>query len=256
MDVRTDLLLQAAFALVTALLYAWIASLVQHRSLSAEARAANTMFATWWGGLGILYGLSALYNAAAAFDLVTLPIAIAYIDILLVLLCVALFGLLGYLLYLYTGSRSWYLPLGIAYAALAIGLFYMISWMEPIGFKSGGIGLQLEYARELPERVSRVVGFLISIPIVGAALLYGSLFFRVKAPEPRYRIALVASAFLFWFGWSAISTSLSLARRFPDSVALYVWNSAIAILVPLVIVMAFRPPRWVRQRLEAAAGDA
>lgn len=252
----TDLLLQAAFALVTALLYAWIARLVQHRSLSAEARAANAMFATWWGSLGILYGLAALYNAAAALDLVTLPIAIAYIDILLVLVCVALFGLLGYLLYLYTGSRKGFFPLGIAYAALAIGLFYLIAWMQPTGFKTGGIGLQLDYARQPPDIVSLAVGFLISIPILGAALLYGSLYFRVKTPEPRYRIALVASAFLFWFGWSAISTALALPRRFPDSVALYVWNSAIAILVPLVIVMAFRPPKWVRARLAAAAGDA
>lgn len=253
---RPELILQGAFALAGAVLYAWVARLVQHRSLSEDARAANTLFATWWASFALIYALSGSYQIAGGLGYLDLALGIVFIDVVLVLICVALWGLLGYLVYLYTGSRRWFIPLGAGYTLFGVGLLYLVAWMDPIGFKDGGIGVQLEYANQLAPAGSLALGLILAGPIALAAILYGTLYFRVKSPEPRYRIALIATAFLFWFGWSIVSTLLGLARKFPDSVALYVWNQAIAMIVPLIIVMAFRPPAWVRKRLARRAPDA
>ena len=253
---RPELLVQGGFALAAAVLYAWVARLVQHRSLSDEARTANTLFATWWGSFALLYALAGAYDLAAGLGYLDLAVSIVYIDVVLVLLCVGLWGLLGYLVYLYTGSRRWFVPLGAGYALFAVGLLYLIAWMEPIGFKEGGLGVQLAYARQLPPSASLALGLLLAVPVVAAAIAYGTLYFRVKSPEPRYRIAMVAGAFLFWFGWSIVSTVLQLNRRYPDSVPLYVWSQTLAMLVPLVVVMAFRPPKWVRARLQDRSSEA
>ena len=245
--------MQGAFALAGAVLYAWVARLVQHRSLSEEARAANTLFATWWASFALIYALSGAYQVAAALGYLDLALGIVFIDVMVVLVCAGLWGLLGYLVYLYTGSRRWFLPLGAGYALMAVSLLYLVAWMDPVGFQEGGLRVQLAYANQLPSAASRALGLLIAGPIALAAILYGTLYFRVRSPEPRYRIALVAAAFLAWFGWSIVSTLLGLARRYPDSVALYAWNQAVAMLVPLVVVMAFRPPKWVRARLAQRA---
>lgn len=248
--------MQGAFALAGAALYAWVARLVHHRNLSEEARAANTLFVTWWASFSLIYGLSGAYEIAAGLGYLDLALSVVFIDVVLVLICIALWGLLGYLVYLYTGARRWFIPLGAGYALFGVALLYMIAWMDPIGFRDGGFGVQLAYARQPAPAVSLAVGLLLAGPIVLAAILYGTLYFRVRSPEPRYRIALVASAFLVWFGWSIVSTVLRLNQKYPDSVALYAWNQAIAMLVPLVIVMAFRPPRWVRERFARRAADA
>lgn len=248
--------MQGAFALAGAALYAWVARLVHHRNLSEETRAANLLFVTWWASFSLMYGLSGAYQVAAGLGYLDLALSIVFIDVVLVLVCIALWGLLGYLVYLYTGARRWFVPLGAGYALFAVALLYMVAWMDPVGFKDGGFGVQLRYANQPAPAVGLTVGLLLAGPIVLATVMYGTLYFRVRSPEPRYRIALVASAFLVWFGWSTVSTVLRLSQRFPDSFALYAWNQAIAMLVPLVVVMAFRPPAWVRARLARRAADA
>ncbi|HWH09281.1 MAG TPA: hypothetical protein VNX21_08780, partial [Candidatus Thermoplasmatota archaeon] len=217
---RPELLVQGALALAGAALYAWVARLVQHRSLSDEARAANALFATWWASFALIYAFAGAYRVAGGLGYLDLALGVVFMNVVLVLLCVGLWGLLGYLVYLYTGSRRWFMPMGVAYALLAVALLYLVAWMGPVGYKAGGLGAQLQYARDLPPTVSLAVGLLLAVPIALAAILYGTLYVRVRSPEPRYRIALVAGAFLAWFGWSIVSTLLRLAQRHPDSVAL------------------------------------
>lgn len=246
---RADLIAQAAFTLATGVLYLWVARFVVRRELSPEARPANRLFATWWLSLGLLYALSAAHTAAAGFGFTSLAITIVWLDVLLLIICAALWGLLGYLLYLYTGSRRLFVPLAFAYGAFAAALIALFAWRDPIGYKEGGIGVQIEYARQLSNGPQLILGLAVSLPILVAAVAYGSLYFRVKAKAPRYRIGMVAGAFLFQFGWSVLSTLLDLNDKYPDSFGLYVWRQAVAIIVPIVIVIAYRPPAWIRARI-------
>ena len=124
---------------------------------------------------------------------------------------------------------------------------YLIAWMGPNGFDADGT-MTFERQR-LSGAPAIALGLLFSLPVVAAALAYGSLFFRVDAPHARYRIALVAGAFLLQFGWSTLSSVLELSRRYPDSLALSLLGNALGIVAATAILLAFRPPGPIRRRL-------
>lgn len=251
MPVDVGLVIRSVVGLATGALYFAVGRLVLRRALPEAERLANRLFATWWFALGLLYVTASPYNFAGAFGLRDLAFSIAYLDALLVLICVALWGLMGFLLYVYTGTNRWLVPLAGFYAALAFGFLWLIAWMDPSGFKNE-TGTDLAFTKQLGESGSIVLGLLFSVPIFAGAVAYASLAFRVRDPSPRYRIGMVAGAFMVQFGWSIVSASLGLARKYPDAVWLLVIQQAIAIAVPICVILAYRPPAWIRRRLEAA----
>lgn len=244
----TTILLQAAVQLVSAGLYLWVARLVLKRDPQGQARRANTLFAVWWVALGVVYVMIPAYTIPArVFGHHDLALVVTLLDVLLVLIAVAFWGLLYYLVYLYTGNPRWFWPITAFYGALGIALLYAVAWLEPNGFDANG---NVTYAREqLGSSASLTIGLMFSVPILLAALAYGSLFFKVREPLARYRIALVSGAFLIQFGWSATSTTLRLNQRYPGSVTLSLIGNGLAVLAALAIVLAFRPPEAVRLRL-------
>jgi hypothetical protein len=239
-------LIQAAFQVCAAALYAWVASLVYQRELSGEGRRANALFATWWLALGLVLLLAPLYSVPPVLGYRDLALAVTLLNALLLLIVVAIWGLVYYLVYLYTGNARWFWPLTVAYGTLAVGLLYLIAWADPTGFEADGT-LHLEHELVGPPAVA--FGLLFSLPIVVAALAYGSLFFRVADRGPRYRIAMVAGAFLFQFGWSTVSNVTGISRTYRGALWLQLLSDVITVLVAVVVVMAFRPPRAIRQRL-------
>lgn len=250
MAVDPGRLLQMAVQLLTAALYLWVGRIVLDRQLRGDARSANRLFAVWWISLGALYvtlpGYTLLYRFLGSQDL---ALAVTYINAILLLIVLAAWGLINYLLYLYTGKTTWWVASSVFYGALALAFLYLIAWLDPIGFSATG---SIVYARESPLGPSIAIGLAFSVPILLAALAYGSLLFRVQDPLPRYRIALVAGGFLLQFGWSATSSALQLSRKYPDSIGLALFGNAIAILAAVAILLAFRPPPAVRRRLDAA----
>jgi hypothetical protein len=172
-----------------------------------------------------------------------LALVVALLNALLVTIVVAVWGLVYYLAYLYTGSSRSFWPITAFYAFLAVLFLYVVAWVQPNGFDADG---GLTYARkQLTGAPAIAIGLLFSLPVVIAAVAYGSLYFRVKEAAARYRIGLVAGAFFLQFGWTAASSALQLNRKYPNSVAISLVGSTFAILSAL----AFRPPRKVRARL-------
>lgn len=255
MAADVGLVVRSLVGLATGALYFIVGRLILRREVAASERAANRLFATWWIALAILYGAVASSNLASAFGVRDLIVAVALLEALLVLICVALWGLMGFLLYVYTGTNRWLTALAVFYGLLAVGFLWLIEWMSPTGFKEP-TGTDLAFENQLGDSGSIVVGLLFSVPIFAGALAYASLAFRVRGPAPRYRIGMVAGAFLVQFGWSIVSATLGLARKYPDSVALLVVQQAIAIAVPIFVILAYRPPAWIRHRLEAASAGA
>lgn len=243
-------LVQAAIQLVSAGLYLWVARLVLDRELDGPSRQANSLFGTWWVALGVVYLLiPALNLPPRAFGYQNLALATALTYAVLALIAVAVWGLVYYLVYLYTGNPKWFWPITAFYVALAFALLYLVAWLDPNGFDAAG---RLTYAnKQLGPAPSIALGLAFSGPVVLSALGYGSLFFQAREPAARYRIALVSGAFLVQFGWSLTSSMLQLSRRFPDSVALPLIGSGLALLAAAAIVLAFRPPRRVLARLSA-----
>jgi len=245
-----ELIVRALAALGTGALYVYVGRLVLARSLPAEARRANVAFATWWWSFGIVEFLLAAYLLPAALGLRDLALAVTLINILLVLYAVAVGGLFYYLVFLYTGSSRAFWPVVLAYGAFALGLLYLVAWMQPMGFDDSTGLASLTFTRELQGAPTIVLGLAFSLPVVLAALGYGSLYWRTREPTPRFRIAVVALSFMGWFGWSATSSALQLSARFPSSRILLFVNSGIALAAALLVVAAYRPPRWIVRRLE------
>lgn len=250
MTPEAQLILRGAVAVGAALFYGYVARFVAMRHTSPEARLANRAFAAWWGTIGAIELLAALYTVAAALGARNLALATATTTLILILVALAIGALLYYLVYLYTGNARWFRPIAISYAILAAGLVYLVAWMDPTGFNEAQGPAALQYARE-PAGVPMIaLGLAFSVPVILAAIAYGSLYFRTDQPEAKFRIAVIATSFGLWFGWSASSTILDLASKYPNSMTLFAVNSAFTLLAPAAILCAYRPPRWVRVRLE------
>lgn len=253
MEPATLTLVQSAVQVLTAALYLWVAKIVLERPVEHGARLANALFGVWWVSLAVVFVLIPLSSVPArVLGYRNLALSVTLLNAMLILIVAAVWGLVYYLAYLYTGSHRIFWPITAFYIALAVVLIVLIAWMRPIGFSETGT---LAYENDALQGTPAVIlGLFFSGPVVLAALAYGSLLFRVKEAALRYRIGMVAGAFLVQFGWSLASSALELGRRFPESTALTFVSSAIGLLAGVAILLAFRPPRPIRDRLGALSG--
>lgn len=241
--------LQAGIQLGSAVLYLWVARIVLSRPVEGDARTANVLFATWWSALASAFILAPLLTVPPRlFGYEDLAFATALLNGLLMLIVVAVWGLVYYLVYLYSGNPRWFWPVAAFYAVVGFTLLYWVALLDPSGFDDAGT---LTYSRGQLSGAP-AIGLLFSVPVVVAALAYGSLFFRVRQGIAKYRIGMVAGGFLLQFGWSVVSTSLGLSRRYPDSVTLSLVSSSLGILAATAVLLAFRPPAAVRARFGMA----
>jgi hypothetical protein len=255
---------QAGVALVTGIVYAYVARLILARHPSDAARVANYAFATWWVALGAVEFLVTAYQLPASLGYRDLAAVTTVLYVLLILLAAAIWGLVYYLVYLYTGSSRAFWPITVFYAALAVVLVFLVSWLDPIGFKPDGTLVTQNHfdAEHGYGTWALVLGLALSLPVVAAAIAYGSLYFRATARTQRFRIGVVAGSFLLWFGWSSVSSILGLTAQATKLASdgdpslqhtLSLVNAAIGLVVPLFIVLAYQPPLWLRARLGVEA---
>lgn len=250
------LIVNAAISLLSAAIYGYVGRIVWSRPVPDEdARFACHMFAVWWISFAALLGVSSAITLLAAFQGPSLALMITYLYVAILVIVVALWALLYYLVYVYTGNRRWFAPITAGYVVLALVLVYAIAWLNPVSVSTSGLGLSLDYERELPRAATIILGLAISGPALAAAVLYGSLYFQATGRTEKFRIGLVSGSFVLWFGWSVLSTALQLNQRYPDSVALQVVGRTIGVLAAVVVLMAYRPPAFLRRRWHVRAAD-
>lgn len=89
---------------------------------------------------------------------------------------------------------------------------------------------------------------LLVFPQIIGGLAYFTLYFRVKDPAQKYRIALVAWSIIIWFA-SAFLASISGLAQFD-------WWQIVSRLIglgaALATLMAYQPPGWIQHRLGRA----
>lgn len=225
---------------------------VRRRHAPQDARLALTMFALWWFGLAASTALGGIRGVLAAAGVDNVAVYLTLTHVSLVPLTVALWALLYYLLFLYTGRAGILWPLSVGYALLYLALVGLLVWLSPTGVAIENGVARVEYARSLAGPGLAVLLGAFLGPVVVAAVLYGSLFFRLKDRTQRYRVGLVSSAFLAWFASPIAAIALGASTE-----AWWVVTSrAIGVLVPLVVLAAFRPPAWIRARLSSTARSA
>jgi hypothetical protein len=252
--VLVTLLYSGAFALLTAAVYTWVGLKVGRPGLEPDELRAVRMFKLWWHSLAALTYVSAAFLLLGAFGTIDLAIFVSLLYVELGVICLAFWGLAYYLAFLFTGKRGWFVPLGIFYTAFLVLLFYLIVKSQPIGVTTERWQVSIKYAHEnlLGTGASLVFLFLFLGPQVIGAIAYFTLYFRTDDPWARYRIGMVSLSLLAWFGSSIAAGLLGASQDESWMLA----SRVISLAAALVILMAYRPPAWVRRRLGSPAGPA
>jgi hypothetical protein len=247
--IQPTLLFGAILAFLSASIYFYVGRVLSHRHQSSSgAGMAWLMFVTWWYALALATLTGGMLSLLGAFGIIGLPLFITVTIINLLTTCVGLFGLVFYLLYLYTGRASLIWPLGIFYFFYYGLLVYVVEASDPIGVTVNRWSTNLQFQSIRGPLVVLVLILLVFPQILGS-LAYFMLFFQVKDKTQKYRILLVSWSIIIWFLSAFLASVAGLSQQ--D------WWQVISRLISfgaaLTILFAYQPPSWIKRRFGVAA---
>src|SRR5215216_429686 len=165
MIIQTTLLLSTFFALVAAGIYTYVGWRLSQRIISSsESRVAWQSFTVWWYGLAATTFIGGLLSLFGAFGLTHLPLFVAATYINVLVTCLALWGLLYYLIYLFTGNSQWLVPLTIFYIIFYVLLVYYITASAPESIQIDRWSATLSYHTRLTGPFFAVLIVLLLLP--------------------------------------------------------------------------------------------
>lgn len=246
---------QTILVAATGLVYLYVGYRLAKRRVEGPNKLAASLFATWWLVLGGLQIVALGQRIAASLGVLDVAFHVTITEITFLALCVALWALLYYLVFVLTGARRAMLPITVFYAGFYIWILYLIVSLQPTGATLSETGsVTLAYASEPAPWVVGVLLALLLGPVLVAAVGYFRLFFRVEGTTQRYRIGLIAVTLLGWFGSSAIASAAGVSRN-------AYWapvSSLLGLAAAVAIYFAYQPPAPLRRRygLEAIGDEA
>lgn len=242
------LLLGIALSLVNAFLYALVGRAIIKRRVSKEGQAALLGFAGFWFGLAFFGIVGVIMTLVAQFGVVTTALYLTYLEIVLLIIMLLISGLLYYLVVVYTGwIRSW-IPIVAGYLLVYFALLYGLNYAEPNGLIDGPFGPELTYERDLESIVwVQILGALLTLPSIVAAIAYGLLLRKVENRSQRFRIGSVSLAVTLWFGSSLVVPWFSEVDT--NGAGYRLFTSIVAAVASLMVWAAFDPPQWLQRRL-------
>lgn len=243
---QPTLLFGAGLSILSAIIYYYVGRVLSRRRVaSPDARLAWMLFVVWWYALASNTLIGALLSLLGALNVVGLPLFVTLTQVNLLALCVALFGLMYYLLYLFTGSRRLLTPLVVFYIAYYILIVYYVQARLPVGVSVGHWNATLEYERPAGGLLYIIALLLLIFPQVIGSLAYFTLYFRVKNTTQKYRILLVSWSILIWFLSAFLASIAGLSQQDWWQVT----SRLIALSASLTILLAYDPLPWIRRRL-------
>ncbi len=253
------LLVASLVDVVSGIFFLVVGILVSRREVSREERLAVRMFTAWWyalAGLTIVSGLAnnggllGVVTAIAGTAAITPSVASRFVLAWLLLSCVALWGLLGYLVYLFRG-KSHAAPLGAFYAGLFV-VFTLVALREsPQGVVVSQFGVRVVNLYPVAGWVLIVLLLFLVLPQIVGAIAYASLYRQVEDPAARYRVASVSASLVAWIGLSFLAAAL----RVETTDGWLVFARFLALASATAILIAYAPPPFIRRRLRAHPGS-
>jgi hypothetical protein len=243
--IQSTLLLSALFALVVACIYVYVGWRLSKRIVSSsEDWIAWTSFTVWWYGLAVTTLIGGLLNLFGALGLTILPLFVTATYINLQVICVALWGLLYYLIYLFTGNNRLLVPLTIFYMIYYVLLVYYITASVPESINVDRWRTTLDYRTPLTGPLFVFLLVLLLLPQILGAFAYFTLYFRMSEVTQKYRILLVSWSIIIWF----VSPVAALAGGLAEQDWWQLLSRLIGLAAALTILLAYLPPRWLKQR--------
>lgn len=231
---------------ITAILCFFIAARLGKRKLANKTdQLAWLAFRVWWWGLGVTTLISLLNVVLPVLGVSSLAVYVSLAQLNILVICVALWGLLFYLVYLFTGKRNLAWPIAIFYLLVFILLVAYVVWLQPVGLAFGEGRATVEYEKELSPAYALALISVILLPQLVAGLAYFTFYFRVRERAQKYRVLLVSISIFVWFGSPLLATMLKLND-------LSWWPLAsrlITLLAALAIFWAYYPPMFIQKRL-------
>jgi hypothetical protein len=219
--------------------YLYVGFRLADRVVSPSARLASLQLALWWGGLGATVALGGVEIAFALSNALPLALAITLGLVVDLVDCAFLWGLTGFLVYVYTGKYH-LLEVSALYAFLFVAAVYYEFSQIPTGvvFRDGAAALT--YALAPAPWLAAIIIVVLIGPVLTGAVLYLSLVRRTRVREQRVRIYLVGGGILLWFGLDII---------FPSSTPAWALaHAAVEVLPALMSLIAFYPPARAQRR--------
>lgn len=235
----------AVFAFVAASVYSYIGVRFSRRPVSGESKLAARMFALWWLGLAATTATGGALATWGALGTPNLGVVAVATSFNLIAALAALMGLLYYLVFLYTGRREILLPIVAFYSVFGVTLAYYIAAANPTRVVVSRWTVGLAYERPFGTGFIIILVLLLIFPQIIAALLYFGLYFKVKDPAQRFRVAVVSWSLIIWLGSALLAAGANLSQ----SDAWQVASRGISLGAALAIFAAYFPPRWLRARL-------
>jgi hypothetical protein len=167
----------------------------------------------------------------------------------LLAICVALYGLMYYLLFLFTGNRRLLGPLTVFYIAYYIFLVYYVLASVPVGVQVTRWNATLEYQNLITGPLCLIVLLLLVFPQIIGSLAYFTLYFRVQSPTQKYRVLLVSWSILIWFSSAFLASIVGLSQQDWWQVT----SRLIGLGAALAILFAYLPPPWIKRRFNVSS---
>ncbi|MHB8586859.1 MAG: hypothetical protein ACYDDF_13610 [Thermoplasmatota archaeon] len=236
----------------------WIGQRFWRGARDHPERRALTSFAVWWLFLGVDNLINEATWLAGGLDITYAPLYAALTFAALASIGVMLWGIVSYILFLFTGKMSVVRAVTIFYVVQVLLAAGLIAYLQPTGAAVVGWGGQVTYAIPPPPWAALFVALFFLLPPILCAVAYGTLFFRTKEKPQRRRIAFVSGGITAWFLGSLLATAsgsntdmavilglvLSLACMFAVARAYTPWPA-----IPPPVVAPTAPPSAFESRI-------
>lgn len=206
----------------------------------------------WWllTAAGALVGLLAIALWALGVDNLWLHLFLSTGGSILVLM--ALWGLLSYLLYVYSGRHRLGTALALMYATMILSVLYITFQLGPVGVRLDAWGTAINFANTLDPNVlmaySLGLVLLLGLPPFLAAAGFFILSLRVKEHSPRLRARVVSLGLMSLFGMAYILPLLFLPFGIQTDTPLWQFGTRLlGQLALLAIYWAYFPPPFIQK---------
>lgn len=233
----------AGYAIATAILFAFVGRKSGRREAQGSDLLALSMFRAWWFGVAVFLALGGIWSALDFVGFAAGPLEFAFAAFGMLAVCVAVWGLVFYVTYLYTGRTGSFLVGLVFYALVFAAMVYAIA--------TDTTGTELTAWHQSVVRLAILTGPLLSaiivvflIPALAALSAYVGLYRRVTNRAQRFRLGLSTGSLIVWFGLAILAWAAGFAG---SPVWLFAGRIA-ALVAALGVLVAYSPPRWVAHR--------